>query len=232
LATKVGPGSEDLDRGLDREHVIAGCEASLRRLGVDAIDLYYAHRDYPETPLEETLRALDELVRGGKVRAIGASNYTAERLRQALAISAEQGLARYTALQPRLNLVDRDLDPELTAVCLEHDIGVAVYSALASGFLTGKYRPGGETPASARAGGVASRYLADRRAVRILATADRVAARHGATVAQVALAWALAQPAVTSVIASATTTEQLAELMAGTRLELDPDDLSELDAAG
>ena len=232
VGTKVGSGAQDLERGLTREHVIKGCEASLRRLGLDAIDLYYAHRDLEIPPLEETLAAFDELVRAGKVVHLGASNYQAPRLRQALELSAAKGLARYEVVQPRFNLVDRDdFDEELQQLCLEHSLGVAVYAGLAGGFLSGKYRPGGAQHGSARAPGVEASYLSDARALAALDAADAVAARHGVPVVQVAIAWALAQPAVTSVLASATTREQLAELLPAVDLRLDSDDLARLDRA-
>ncbi len=233
VATKVGSGAADVAKGLGREQVIAGCEASLKRLGVDRIDLYYAHRDDPDTPFEETLGAFDELVRAGKVAHIGASNITPERLREALAVSAANGLAAYSALQPRLNLVDRDGEGDFTdalrAVAHEFDLGVALYSALASGFLSGKYRPGASEPASPRAGSVRGRYASDPRALALLEAADAIASRKGATVAQVALAWGLAVPGVTSVIASATNPEQLSELLGAVAIELDEKDLAELD---
>jgi aryl-alcohol dehydrogenase (NADP+) len=231
VATKVGPGSEDLPQGLERDHVLRGAEASRRRLGVEAIDLYYAHRDYDHPPLEETLVALDDLVKAGAVRALGASNYATERLAHALDLQGERGLTPYTAVQPRLNLVDRDVDDAEADLCERRGLGLAVYSALASGFLSGKYRPGQPVPDSPRAGGIANGYLQDARAMRILAAADAVAGRQDATTAQVALAWALAQRAVTSVIVSATSTAQLAELMATTELDLGADDLAELDGA-
>ncbi|MDX6512326.1 MAG: hypothetical protein QOE36_1830 [Gaiellaceae bacterium] len=233
VATKVGSGAEDLEAGLRREQVLTGCDASLRRLGIERIDLYYAHRDDSETPLEETLGAFDELVRAGKVRHIAASNYSAPRLREALETSSRLGLASYAALQPKLNLVDRDdFDPELRQLCAEEDLGVAVYAALAAGFLTGKYRPGRPVPEGGRSERVRSAYLSDPRALAILAAADRVAERRGVTVAQVALAWVVAQPLVTSAIASATSPQQLTELMGGVELELDEDDLAELERAG
>jgi aryl-alcohol dehydrogenase-like predicted oxidoreductase len=229
VATKVGSGAEDVPAGLRRRDVIDGCEASLRRLGVERIDLYFAHRDDPSTSLEETLGAFDELVRAGKVAHIAASNYSDARLREALSVSAEHGFASFTALQPRLNLVDRDgFGDGLRTICAEHDLGVAVYSTLASGFLTGKYRAGEPTPSSARAGGVRSRYLGDPRAVALLEAATHVAARRNATVAQVALAWVIASPGVTSAIASATSPEQLSDLLGAVDLELDETDLAEL----
>jgi aryl-alcohol dehydrogenase-like predicted oxidoreductase len=232
IATKVGSGAEDVTEGLKREQVIAGCEASLRRLGVERIDLYYAHSDDLKTPFEETLGAFDELVQAGKVAHIGASNIAPDRLREALAVSEANGLASYSALQPRLNLVDRDgerdFNDALRAVCAEHDLGVAVYSALARGFLSGKYRPGAPDPASPRAGGVRSSYLSDPRAQALLEAARAIAQRKGATVAQVALAWGLTVPGVTSVIASATSPEQLWELLGAVTVELDEPDLAEL----
>jgi aryl-alcohol dehydrogenase (NADP+) len=232
IATKVGSGAEDVAEGLKREQVIAGCEASLRRLGVERIDLYYAHSDDLKTPFEETLGAFDELVQAGKVAHIGASNIAPDRLREALAVSEANGLASYSALQPRLNLVDRDGERDfngaLRAVCAEHDLGVAVYSALARGFLSGKYRPGAPDPTSPRAGGVRSSYLSDPRALALLEAARGIAQRKGATVAQVALAWGLTVPGVTSVIASATSPEQLWELLGAVTVELDEPDLAEL----
>ncbi len=232
VATKVGSGAEELERGLTREHVIRGCEASLRRLGLETIDLFYAHNDQETPPLEETLAAFDELVRSGKVRHLGASNYRAPRLRLALELAAAAGLAPYEALQPRFNLVDRtDFDGELEALCLQHDIGVAGYAGLAGGFLTGKYRPGEALPAGARAAGVETRYLGNDRALAGLAAADAVAGARGVPVAQVALAWALARPAVSSVIASATTPAQLGELLGAATLELTTDELAAVDRA-
>jgi aryl-alcohol dehydrogenase-like predicted oxidoreductase len=233
IATKVGSGAADVTEGLKRDQVIAGCEASLRRLGVEQIDLYYAHRDDQNTPFEETLGAFDELVRAGKVAHIAASNISPDRLREALAVSEANGLASYSAIQPRLNLVDRegagDFDDALRSLSAEHDLGVAVYSALARGFLSGKYRPGSPDPATPRAGGVRSSYLSDPRAMALLEAARAIAERKGATVAQVALAWGLAVPGVTSVIASATSPEQLSELLGAVAVEFDDADLAELD---
>jgi aryl-alcohol dehydrogenase-like predicted oxidoreductase len=232
IATKVGSGAEDVPPGLGRAQIIAGAEASLRRLGVERLDLYYAHQDDSATPLEESLAAFDELVRAGKVAHIAASNYTPERLEQALAVSEAHGFAAFSADQPKLNLVDRDdYTRALQTVCLEHDLGVAVYSALASGFLSGKYRDGAPAPTSARAGGVQAGYLSDERAVSLLEAATHVAGRVGATVAQVSLAWAIAAPGVTSAIASATSPEQLDELLGAVAVELDEADLRELDRA-
>ena len=167
IATKVGSGAADVPRGSARA-VIAGCEASLQRLGVERIDLYFAHRDDPDTPLEETLGAFDELVRAGKVAHIGASNIAPDRLREALAVSDAHGFAPYSVLQPRLNLVDRDGEGDFTTTCAPSPRSTTsaspVYSALASGFLSGKYRPGAPAPASPRAGSVADLPLRSPRA--------------------------------------------------------------------
>jgi aryl-alcohol dehydrogenase (NADP+) len=229
IATKVGSGTEDVPAGLGRTQILAGCDASLRRLGVERIELYYAHRDDPGTPLAETMAAFGELVQAGKVAHVAASNYSAARLAEALAVSEANGLVSYTALQPQLNLVERDEYPdELARVCLDHDLGVAVYSALASGFLSGKYRPGQPVPASDRAGGVTSGYLADERAVALLDAATAVAERKGAPVAAISIAWVLAQPGVTSAIASATNPQQLGELLRAVAVELGEADLAEL----
>jgi aryl-alcohol dehydrogenase-like predicted oxidoreductase len=233
IATKVGGGSPalGLERGLAREQILRGCDASLRNLGVETIDLYYAHFDDPSVPLEETLGAFDELVRSGKVRYIAASNYSASRLRKALETSDRGGLARYQGLQPRLNLVDRDdFDDELAELALEYDLGVAVYSALASGFLTGKYSADAPV-ASPRAEGIAKRYLADPTAVERLRLAEEIARRDSAPVAQVALAWALRQSAVTCAIVSATSIKQLDALLGTLELGIDDADVAGLTAA-
>lgn len=216
IATKVGFGA-----GLSAKAIETGCDASLKRLGVERIDLYYAHKDDADTPLEETLAALDQLVRAGKVRALGASNYSAARLDEALAISAREGLASYRVLQPEYNLLTRDdFEGPLQQLCLREGIGVLPYFGLAAGFLTGKYRSEADFAKSAR-GNRVDAYLNDRgRAV--LAALDAVAAETGATLAQVALAWLAAQPGVTAPIASARTLDQLEELLGVLRLELTP----------
>jgi aryl-alcohol dehydrogenase (NADP+) len=216
VATKVGrmPGM----LGLATATIAQGAEDSLRRLQTDRIDLYYAHADDPKTPLEETLGAFDTLVRAGKVRAIAASNYTAPRLAEALAVSDREGFARYVALQPHYNLVHRgEYEEELAALCARAGLACLPYYALASGFLSGKYRPGAKVE-SARA--ERARGYLDERGKKTLTALDAIAAEHRTTVAAVALAWLLAQPAVAAPIASARTPEQLAELlpMAGLRL--------------
>lgn len=230
LATKVGMGGRSLGAGLDEGRIRRGCEASLERLGVDRVDLYYAHRDDPGTPLAETLQAFDGLVRAGKVRWLGASNYAAPRLREALDLSAARGLASYAVLQPEYSLAAREeLEGPLAELAAERGLGVCTYFALAAGFLTGKYAAGSE-PSGARAGRVA-RYFAKPHAVRALEAARAVARRHDATVAQVAIAWQLHQPHVTAPIASATSVAQVEELLGGVRLKLDGEDLAQLDAA-
>ena len=224
VATKVGrlPGR----LGLAPKNIRAAAEDSLRRLGVDRIDLYYAHADDPETPIDESLRAFDALVREGKVRHIAASNFTAPRLSEALAISARDGLARYVALQPHYNLVHRnEYEGPLSDVCAREGLACLPYFALAKGFLTGKYRPG-VTVESVRAEG-ARAYLDDR-GRRILSVLDEVAAAHDVSVAAVSLAWLLAQPTVAAPIASARTVTQLAELLPVATLRLTGDEVRRL----
>jgi aryl-alcohol dehydrogenase-like predicted oxidoreductase len=227
IATKVGRAAGM--RGLGAATIRAGVEESLERLGTDRIDLYYAHADDPDTPLEETMAAFDELVREGKVRHLGASNYPAPRLAEALRVSDRAGLARYVALQPEYNLVSRDeYEGELQELCVAEAIACLPYYALASGFLTGKYRPGAAEVESPRAGS-ASRHLDGGAGV--LAALDEVAAAHSTTVAAVALAWLRAQPGVTAPIASARSPEQLAELLPMADLELSVAELERLSSA-
>ncbi len=226
VATKVGLGGA----GLAAETIRSHAETSLRRLRTDRIDLYYAHADDPDTPLEETLAAFDELVRAGKVRAIAASNYGPERLAEALALSEREGLARFAALQPHYNLVERAAyEGPLSELAARESLPVLPYFALAKGFLTGKYRPDAETPASERAAG-ARTYL-DARGVALLAALDEIAAVHATSVAAVSLAWLRMQPTVLAPIASARTPEQLAELLPGASVELTGEQLARLDAA-
>jgi aryl-alcohol dehydrogenase-like predicted oxidoreductase len=233
VASKVGmAGGPDQPKGLTRDKIRRGAEESLARLGVDRIDLYYAHEDDPETDLAETMAAFDELVRDGLVGTVAASNYPAERLREALAVSERDGLVRFEGLQPAYNLLQRDqLEGGAGEVCREHGLGVASYFALARGFLTGKYRPGGELPASPRSTGVAQDFLNDR-GFAVLAAVDAVAEAHDATPAQVSLAWVMAQPGITCAIASATSPGQVRELAGAMALTLRADDLAALDAAG
>src|SRR3954470_11871224 len=215
LATKVGWG-----QGLSAAHIRAAVESSLKRLQTDYIDLYQSHKDDPDTLLEETLGAHADLIKAGKVRALGASNYSDARLREALDVSARMGLPRYESLQPEYNLYDRaGYEAELEPLCRENGLGVICYYALASGFLTGKYRSEADFGKSAH-GQRMSKYL-NERGRRILAALDEVAAQHRATPAQVALAWLMARPSVTAPIASATSLDQLKDLVAATHLRLD-----------
>jgi aryl-alcohol dehydrogenase-like predicted oxidoreductase len=222
IATKVG-----FDTGLSAAEIERASEGSLRRLGVEQIDLYYAHKDDEGTPLEETLGAFDRLVKAGKVRALGASNYSAERLAEALDLSERAGLARYEVLQPEYNLMVRDsFEGPLQQVCIDRGLGVLPYFGLASGFLTGKYRSAGDKAKSVR-GPRMDAYL-NERGFAVLAALDEVAAETGATPAQVALAWLAAQPGVTAPIASATSTAQLEELLGVLTLELSEEQLARL----
>lgn len=229
LATKVGGGRDPRYRNLKPENIRSEAHASLDRLQTDYIDLYYAHYDDTETPLEDSLRAFDALVKEGLVRHIAASNYTAERLTEALSLQRDLGLAQYVALQPHYNLVERDYEQTLAPVAAEWNLAVLPYYALASGFLTGKYRPGGETVDSVRAQG-AGKYLNETGEAALKAL-DQVAAAHQASVAAVALAWLLAQPTVTAPIASARTTGQLAQILPAAELKLTPGEIDLLTSA-
>ncbi len=233
LATKVGSrmGTAPDAYGLSWRYILEEVEASLRRLQTDYIDLYQAHRDDMETPLEETLAAFDTLVRQGKVRYIGASNYSASRLREALQISSKHGYAHYACLQPPYSLMNRTAyEGELQTLCLEEGLGVITYSSLASGFLSGKYRQGKALPSSPRAKGIEERYMHEQ-GFRVLETLDNVATTHSATVSQVALAWIMAQPGITSAIASATSVEQIHELLGAVEVSLREDEIHALNSA-
>lgn len=228
VATKVGmlPGLDNLRPKTIRQ----GAEASLRRLGVERIDLFYTHKDDPDTPVEEIVGALDALVREGKVREVAASNIGPERLAASLEFAAREGLAKYVAVQPHYNLVSRDTyEGPLADVVAEHGLSVVPYFALAAGFLTGKYRPGAVVD-SARSQG-AAKYLDDPRGPRVLAALDQVAGAHGVQVATVALAWLAAQPTVAAPLASARTVEQLPPLLAAAALELTEAELKLLSEA-
>ena len=232
LATKVGMamGDTDADKGLAKARIRSAVEASLRRLRTDVIDLYQAHTDDATTPLEETLAAFAELIKEGKVRAIGASNYSAPRLSEALAVSADAGLPRYETLQPLYNLMERPAyEDALEQVCVDNKLGVLNYYALASGFLTGKYRSSADLGKSVRSGG-AKKYLDDRGKA-VLGALDVVAGTLGATPGQVALAWQIARPSITSPIASASTPAQLDELVGAARLRLDTPSIELIDRA-
>jgi aryl-alcohol dehydrogenase-like predicted oxidoreductase len=220
LATKVGMEMGPSEKGLSRSYIFRAVERSLKRLQTDYIDLYQSHIDDEATPLEETLAAYAELIKQGKVRAIGASNYTAERLAQALQVSKDNGLPSYQCLQPHYNLYERaSFEAGLEPLCRQAGLGVITYFSLASGFLTGKYRSEQDLSKSARGQGI-KKYLNDR-GLRILRALDQVAERYRSTPARVALAWLLARPSVTAPIASATSLDQLQDLIEATRLELD-----------
>ncbi|MGV9280382.1 aldo/keto reductase [Streptomyces sp. NPDC003730] len=228
LATKVSQHPEY--PGLSAANIKAAADASLRRLGTDRIDLYYTHFDKPEVPVEEIIGALDELVKAGKVRHIAASNISAERLAESLEFSDREGLARYVALQPHYNLVSRDTyEGELSDLAERAGLAAVPYYALASGFLTGKYRPGTAVD-SPRAGG-AAKHLESERGRRVLAALDEVAEAHDAPVATVALAWLAARPTVAAPIASARTVEQLPALLGVARLKLTDDEIGKLTRA-
>ncbi len=230
IATKVGMKMGSGDQGLSRDWIMKEVEASLRRLQTDVIDLYQAHKDDETVPLEETLGAFADLVKAGKVRAIGASNYSAPRLKQALEVSARDGLPRYETLQPLYNMMDRRVFEEaLGPLCQAEGIGVVNYYALASGFLSGKYRSEADFGKSKR-GGNMGKYLTPR-GLRVLAALDAVAGEVAATPAQVAIAWLLAKPVVTAPIASATSLDQLEDLLGATALGLSPAQVAALDEA-
>lgn len=225
VGMKMGPGAE----GLTRDYILKACDRSLARLGIDRIDLYQAHLDDQDTPLDETLGAFAELIAAGKVRAIGASNYAADRLAEALAVSRAQDLPRYETLQPWYNLYDRAaFEGPLAELCRRENLGVIPYFGLASGFLTGKYRSDDDLANRPR-GGMIKRMM-NERGLGILAALDAVAADHDATPAQVALAWLCAH-GVAAPIASATSVAQLGELIGFTDIELDRDAVAKLDDA-
>lgn len=220
IATKVGSEIPSQGKGLSKAWILREAEASLKRLKTDTIDLYQSHRDDLSTPIEETLEVYEQLVREGKVRAIGCSNFTRERTEQSLAISRQHGWPSYVSLQPHYNLSERaTYETELEPLALKENLGVVPYYSLASGFLTGKYRSEADLSKSPR-GQAVKKYLNDR-GFHILHALDQAAEKHKATPAQVALAWLMARPSVTAPIASATGVEQLNELAAATRLELD-----------
>jgi len=229
IATKLGVEMGPEEKGLSKAYMLRAVERSLERLKTDYIDLYQSHRDDTETPLEETLETYASLIKAGKVRAIGASNYKADRLAEALKISAAKGLPRYETLQPWYNLYDRaDFEGELAELCKRENIGVISYFSLASGFLTGKYRS--EKDLEGRARGYRVKDMLNERGFRILKELDTVSAELRATPAQVSLAWLIAH-GVTAPIASATNLGQLKELIGATTLKLTPDAVRLLDEA-
>lgn len=229
LMTKVGMWEPR--KGLSAANIEAAVNGSLKRLRTDYIDVYFAHIDDADVPLAETLGAFAMLVAAGKVRALGASNYSAERLREALAVSQAQGLPRYEVVQPRYNLYDRaDFEGALAGVAQEHGVGVVSYFSLASGFLTGKYRSADDLKGSARAGFLQGYF--DERGHKLLGVLRDVASDVSATPPHVALAWLMARPGVSAPIASATSVAQLDELMGAAELALPASAMAALDAAG
>jgi len=229
IATKCGMEMPGIGKGLSKKHILRSAEDSLKRLRTDRIDLYQAHEEDTATPIDETLEAYAQLVREGKVRAIGASNYSAAGLAAALDKSERSSLPRYESLQPRYNLYSREFEKELQPLCAARAVGVIPYFPLAAGFLTGKYRTEADLAQSARGAGV-KRYM-DERGMRILGALDEVAKSLHAKPAQVALAWVMSRPTVTAPIASATSLAQLRELLAAAELKLDEAALGRLDSA-
>jgi aryl-alcohol dehydrogenase-like predicted oxidoreductase len=230
IATKVGMDMGPGKKGLRKATILQAVEDSLRRLQTDYIDLYQSHIDDGDTPLDETLEAYAQLVKQGKVRVIGASNYSAQRLQQAMRVSHQYGYPSYQCLQPEYNLYQRaDFENTLEPVCVAHGLGVICYYSLASGFLTGKYRSQQDLSKSVRGAGVA-KYM-NERGFRILAALDEVAKQHASRPARVALAWLIARPSITAPIASATTVEQLDELIEAAKLQLDHASIERLNLA-
>jgi aryl-alcohol dehydrogenase-like predicted oxidoreductase len=230
IATKVGNVMSPEKKGLSKPYILRAVEDSLRRLQTDSIDLYQSHVDDPATPIAETLEAYAGLIRAGKVRAIGASNFTAERLTASLEVSKQRGYPSYVSLQPHYNLVERaDYETNLEPVCVANGIGVIPYFGLASGFLTGKYRTQADLSKSPR-GSRVQKYL-DEHGLRVLSALDEVATRHNSTPARISLAWLIARPSITAPIASATNLDQLKDLIAATEMELDRESIEILNRA-
>ena len=230
LITKAGMSMGEGLAGLGREYLPRACEASLERLQTDHIDVYLAHRADPQVPIEQTLEVFQSLIAAGKVRYAGCSNYTAAQLRAALEAGGGSR-ARYEVLQPEYNLLEREsFEGEVAQLCRANELGVITYFSLAAGFLTGKYRRAEDLQGSARAR-IASKYLSPR-GLALLSALDELAQRHGATPAQVSLAWLMRQPSVTAPIASATSLTQLRDIMGSVRLEFSEEDLRKLDRAG
>jgi aryl-alcohol dehydrogenase-like predicted oxidoreductase len=221
IATKVGGAVAGGKKSLTRQHILEAVDDSLQRLQTDYIDLYLSHWDDLDTPVAETIEAYAEIIKQGKVKAIGASNLSAARLIESLQYSEARGLPRYEALQPEYNLYNRrKYEQEYEPICIEKGLGVINYYALASGFLTGKYRTPGDVEKSARGGGVVKTYLNDR-GLRILNALDEVATNYNTTPASIAIAWLIARPSITAPIASATSIEQLDDLVKAAQLQLD-----------
>ena len=230
IATKVGSDMGQGHKVLRKDYILQAVEASLRRLQVDCIDLYQSHWDDENTPLEETLGAYEQLLQRGKVKAIGASNLSAPRLTQALETSRIKGLPRYATLQPHYNLYERSsFEGELQALCMREGVGVITYFSLAAGFLTGKYRSETDFGKSARGPGM-KKFL-NPRGMKILEALDEVARQYSATPAQISLAWLMTRPGVTAPIASATSLDQLREILGATALKLDAEAVAALERA-
>ena len=230
VATKLGMEMAPDKKGLSPAYIKSAVEDSLKRLQTDYIDLYQSHTDDAATPLADTLGAYEKLIRAGKVRVIGASNYSAERFEEALAVSKKNSLPRYESMQPNYNLIDRsDFEAKMQDVCVKNAVGVISYFSLASGFLTGKYRSEADLSKGPR-GQMVKKYLNDK-GFKVLAALDSVAKETSSTPGRVALAWVLAQPSIAAPIASATTLPQLDDLFAATRLKLDAASLRQLDEA-
>jgi aryl-alcohol dehydrogenase-like predicted oxidoreductase len=231
IATKVGMEMGNGAKGLSRSHVLRSAEDSLKRLQTDYIDLYQSHADDPDAPQEETLRAYGDLVKQGKVRFIGASNFKADRLALALEISKKAGLPAYQTLQPNYSLIERaGYEADLERLCEKEGLGVINYFPLAGGFLSGKYRSESDAAGRPRARNV-TKYLNTERGVKILSALDEVATKHRATPAGVSLAWLLARPSVTAPVVSATNLDQLNDLIASVELTLDNDSIELLNQA-
>ena len=230
IATKCGMDMPNVGQGLSRAHILRSVDASLKRLNVERIDLFQSHKDDKDTPQEETLSTYAELVKAGKLRWIGASNYEAPRLAEAAKISREKGLPAYVSLQPHYNLMERALfEGPLENECLKEGIGVIPYYSLASGFLSGKYRSEADTAGKARGMG-AKKYLNDK-GFAVIAALEAAAKKHGIDCAQVALAWLLQRKAITAPIVSATSLEQLKDLIAAPTVKLDPESVAAIDKA-
>jgi aryl-alcohol dehydrogenase-like predicted oxidoreductase len=230
LATKVGGDMGSGKKSLSKAHIIASIEGSLQRLQTDYVDLYQSHYDDPETPIEETLEAYDQLIRAGKIRWIGASNFSAERLKESLDTSQRLSLPKYQSFQPEYNLYNREnFEKDFEQICLDHKLGVIGYYSLASGFLTGKYRSEADFGKSKRGGGIKD-YMNDR-GFRILKALDEVSEQYNSAPASVALAWLISRPSVTAPIASVTSLPQLQELTRAAALKLNVEDISILDEA-
>ncbi len=232
IATKIGSSmtANDSRKNLSKAYILKGVEDSLRRLQTDHIDLYQSHYDDQDTAVQETLEAYDQLIKDGKVRYIGASNFSPERLKESLQTSERTGLPSYVSLQPEYNLYDREgYEKDLEAICKEHGLGVITYYSLASGFLSGKYRSESDLNKSKRGQGI-KKYLNDR-GQRILGALDELSREHDASSAAISLAWVMARPTVTAPIASATSVEQLKELARSVEIKLSTEDIAKLDQA-